>query len=373
MPTPMPWMLSAIALLAAAVITPLLKRKLGQRRSAALLRISSRSGIVEEGFVPIGGIHQWIGIRGESRDNPVLLLLHGGPGSSYSMFTPHLRPWEKHFTIVQWDQRGAGRTFRRNGPAGSGALTLEQLTRDGIEVAEYGRRRLGKDRIILLASSFGSTFGLAIAKQRPDLFHAYVGTDQNTGMVRGMTKAHNLTIERLQAHGQRKGVRILERIGADPARWTAKDFETTARWRMKSDPESYPRTMQLLKDAIWRAPDYGIADIRSFVAGMHFSLQCLFPEIPAYDAWRQGTRFEVPFFLIQGETDVVTPTWLAQEFFADVDAPQKKMVLIPRAGHFAAFLEPAYFLEQLLSHVRPLALERVAAIPDGAALSTAGS
>src|ERR1700739_4584394 len=113
-----------------------------------------------ERFVRIGGIEQWISIRGENRINPVLLVVHGGPGSCYSIFTPHLRPWEKHFTVVQWDQRGAGRTFNRMGSGGSGKMTMKQLTSDTIEVAEYLRAHLHQDRILLLASSMGSIFGL---------------------------------------------------------------------------------------------------------------------------------------------------------------------------------------------------------------------
>ena len=115
----------------------LIHRGLRQASNAAALKIEMTSGIYEDRFVRIGGIDQWIGIRGEDRNNPVLLVVHGGPGSSYVIFTPLARSWEKHFTVVQWDQRGAGKTFRRTGSRASGELTMEQLTRDGIEVAEH--------------------------------------------------------------------------------------------------------------------------------------------------------------------------------------------------------------------------------------------
>src|ERR1017187_1721672 len=116
---------SAIGTAAALVVSALLHRKLCQRRTAAALRIRCDHGVAEERFVRIGGIDQWIGIRGEDRDNPVLLVIHGGPGAPCSIFTPVIRSWERHFTVVQWDQGGAGE------------LTLERLIRDGIEVAEF--------------------------------------------------------------------------------------------------------------------------------------------------------------------------------------------------------------------------------------------
>jgi pimeloyl-ACP methyl ester carboxylesterase len=81
----------------------------------------------------------------------------------------------------------------------------------------------------------------------------------------------------------------------------------------------------------------------------------MFEELKAYDAWRLGTRFEVPFLLFQGESDVVTLTTLAEEYFEEVKAPTKELALMPDAGHFAAFTQPERFLAELLARVRPLA------------------
>ena len=75
----------------------------------------------------------------------------------------------------------------------------------------------------------------------------------------------------------------------------------------------------------------------------------------AYDARRLGTGFEVPFFLFQGQSDVITLTTLAEEYFEEVEAPTKGLALIPDAGHFAAFTQPERFLAELLARVRPLA------------------
>ncbi len=344
-----------LSLIASVLAALLVYRKFRQARIASTLKIESAQGIVEERFVSLGGIQQWISIRGEDRNNPVLLIVHGGPGSSYTIFTPHLRAWEKHFTVVQWDQRGAGKTFARMGSRGCGAITLQQLASDGIAVAEYLRTRLHRERIFLLASSLGSIFGLQMARSRPDLFYAYIGTDQNVGMVRARDEIHRQVLDRLHAHGLTKGVRALKRIGANPAFWTRKDFSAVAEWTMRSDPPGFRRTIKLLKDAVWYAPGWKLRDIRAFVAGMRFSLEQLLPEIVRYDAWAQPARFELPVFIFQGETDVLTTPSMAQALFNDIAAPLKQMELISGAGHFAAFMQPELFLEKLLIHVRPLA------------------
>lgn len=351
------WMICAVMLcLVASVSASLLAyRKFRQTREAASLKIESVSGIQEEGIVRIGGIDQWLSIRGGDRENPVLLILHGGPGSCYSMFIPHLHSWEQHFTIVQWDQRGSGKTLRRMGSSGCGEISMQRLSQDAIEIAEYLRTRLRKDRIFLLASSIGSTFGVQLALGRPDLFYAYIGTDQSVGMVRGRQESHRELLDRLHMCGMKKGFRTVERIGADATRWSPGDFTTVAQWTMKSDRSGYHRTIKLLKDAVWFAPGRTLGDIRAFVKGMHLSLEQLLPEIVGYDAWAQGMRFDLPVFLFQGENDVLTRTVDVQAYFADIEAPLKLMELIPNAGHFAMFLQPDIFLEKLLRHVRPLA------------------
>jgi pimeloyl-ACP methyl ester carboxylesterase len=115
--------------------------------------------------------------------------------------------------------------------------------------------------------------------------------------------------------------------------------------------------MKLLKSAIWFSPGHTLRDIRVFISGMNFSVTKLFPEVPGYDAWQQGTRFEIPFFIFQGENDVLTLPSQAEAYFDDVIAPVKGMTLIRDAGHFAAFTQPEQFLRELLTRVRPLAIE----------------
>lgn len=350
----MRWILCIVLGLLLLPLILLDKRRTRRARTQANLLIKSSRGITEERYVRIGGIDQWVGIRSEDRDNPALLILHGGPGCPYSIFTPHLRTWEKHFTVLQWDQRGSGKTFRRMGKGGSEPISFEQLTTDAIAVAEYARMRLDKKRLFLLASSLGSTFGMRLARRRPDLFYAYIGTDQNVGMKRERDARHNELLERLRTRGLSEGLKVVQQIGPDPTHWTVEDFEAIARWTMRSDVQGFQRTMNLLKNAVWYAPNWTLKDIRAFAAGMHYSLQKLLPEIVQYDAWDDGAHFEIPFFIFQGEADVLTTPKLAQSFFDDVTAPMKRFALIADAGHFAAFLQPERFLRQLLIDVQPL-------------------
>lgn len=364
--------LAALAIvLAAPALAALAYCKLRQLKTARALKITSPDGIVEERFVQIGGIDQWISIRGEHRDNPVLLVVHGGPGYPYSPCAKVLRRWEQYFTIVQWDQPGAGKTFGRNGKSGTGELTFDRLTADGLELAQFLCKHLHQQQIILFASSAGTLLGLPMVQRRPDLFSAYVGSDLNVHTLRSDTFNYHLTLDRLRAAHNKKGITALQEIGPDPSRWDRKAWSRKQQWVMRTDPlmSDLPRT--LLLGCPLTSPTHTLRDVRDVFTGQQFSQTQLFTQLMAHDARRKwDTRFEVPFFLFQGESDVFTPTALAQEYFAEVEAPIKKSALIKNAGHFVAFIQPDQFLAELLTHVHPLVLAPNPTAADNKRLTT---
>ena len=316
--------------------------------------IDSRNGIVEQRFVRVGGIDQWIQIRGEDRDNPVLLVLHGGPGWPNAVFTLPLRSWERHFTVIQWDQRGAGKTFRRNGKAGTGPMTFDRRVSDAIQLIEFLRGHLGVDKVIVLAESMGTLTGLPLAKRRPDLVHALVATDLYVDMTRNEALKYELTLQRLQAAGNTKGVAALEGIGGDPTRWDLRAWNANMGWAFKTNVPIPNLDRKLLFPLAVTYPIYSLRDLSSLFQGFQWSTAQMFPELLAYDARQLGPRLEVPFFLFQGETDVITVTSLAEEYFGEVRAPTKELALIQDAGHFAAFTQPEPFLAELVTRVRPV-------------------
>jgi pimeloyl-ACP methyl ester carboxylesterase len=226
---------AAAGVAAVPVAGGLAYRKSRQRRVAQALVIDTPNGIVEERFVRVGGIDQWIQIRGEDRDNPVLLVLHGGPGWPNAVFTLPLRPWEQHFTVVQWDHRGAGKTLGRNGKVGSGEMTFGRRVADAVELVEFLRNYLHKAKVILLAESMGTLTGMPLVKQRPELFHALVVTDLYVDVARNEALKYQMTLERLRAADKSKAVAALERIGADPTRPSGICAPGARTWRGRSE------------------------------------------------------------------------------------------------------------------------------------------
>ncbi len=329
-------------------------RKRNRSNHAKALQINTPNKIVESRYVPIGGIDQWITIRGEDRSNPILLFIHGGPASPYSIFSPLLRAWEKHFTVVQWDQRGAGKTFGLNGKEGSGTITFDLLAADGIEVTEYLLGKLGHSKLILIGSSVGSLIGVRMAQHRPALFYAYVGTDQN---VPGHPdRMYEISLQAVRAAGNAKGVKLLEKMGPDPSSWSRHDYDKRNRVLVKSIQNVPNMITDLIMPSMLSSPEHQIRDMMDIFKGMSFTLGHLFHEMMRMDFTKEGMRFELPVFIFQGDSDIITPTELAKTFYDELQAPRKEFALIRSAGHLACFARADQFLEELITRVRPLAV-----------------
>jgi pimeloyl-ACP methyl ester carboxylesterase len=277
-----------------------------QHLAAEALAIRSPNGVQEGGFVVIGSIQQWVQIRGEDRNNPVLLFVHGGPGSSTLPMSSGWQPWEKYFTVVQWDQRGTGRTYGATGDATAPTMTLERMTQDGIELAEYLRSHLHKDKIVLVGHSWGSYLGIHIVKQRPDLFHAYVGTGQVIGRAT-FEKAFEITIAHLQTLAQSanntEALAELAPIASQPA-MNERNRLVAEKW---SKALALPSVDSFnLAGPIPPAfmPDFSLLDWYNRSKGLAFSAKYLRGrDGPMFqrDLASSGFEFSIPMFFIEGD------------------------------------------------------------------------
>jgi len=349
--------LVVIGVLLIALIGGLTYRSVRQHRNATTLAIHTQNRIEESMFIKIGGIEQWVQVRGEDRSNPVVLMLHGGPGSSYVPFTLSFRTWEKYFTVVQWDQRGSGKTFGRN-EGKPGDMTIDRMAQDGIEVAEFICKSLHKNRVILLGHSWGTILGVPMVQRRPDLFYAYVGTGQIVDMARNEKVSYDMVLERVRASGDTKAIKNLEDIGRPP-------YKDMRSWFVKQ--KLIAETAPAIADGIFLeenfytaalfAASYSLKDSYDFFAAIYYSGTKLMGELMSYDAKRLGGKFETPMFFFQGESDVNTPTELVDEYFSTIQAPEKELVLLKDCGHMAVFSKSDVFLKELIARVRPLAAD----------------
>jgi len=319
------------------------------------MAIEEREGIDEAFFAPIHGREEYITIRGHDKANPPVLLLHGGPGFGHGPMARAFWPYEKTYTLIQWDQPGAGRSFRRAGNTIPSDLTVEDIVDDGIAVAELARERLDVERLIVLGQSWGTVVGIEMVKKRPDLFVAYVGSGQVTSIADLNRWAYERALGRAHETGNTKAVGILEGIGPWPYR-TYGDFRTLRALQAELDHQPSWWALQV---PAFLAPGYSVGDAISYTraaaaSSLHFFGENMDgPEI-GVDLPANFTSFEVPIFIFQGEDDWNTPAVLAKRYFDLVSAPQKAYVPMAGRGHGVLFDDPDSFIAAMDKYVRPL-------------------
>jgi pimeloyl-ACP methyl ester carboxylesterase len=350
--------LRGLLVLAALVVvlagTALGYRAWRQHENALAAAIHTPNGIEEASFVPIGGIDQWVQIRGQDRRNPVLLFVHGGPGFSETPLSSLLRPWEKVFTLVMWDQRCAGKTFARNGADSCRSLSIENTAREGIALTNWLRSRLHKTKIVLLGHSWGTMVGLRMARDRPDLFSAFVGTGFAVSIAEKEQVNYARAMARLRAAHMEDGIRALQKIGPPP--WKSPDDIMVERdWSERTDIPSERDIYANFTPLVLFAPDWSLWDIYEYLQASKYAEAATFLADNSYDARNLGSKYNVPFFIINGELDHITPTALARDYFDRLEAPEKTFIVLKGAGHTAVLTVPDAFLRELIVHVRSIA------------------
>ncbi|MBW8882841.1 MAG: alpha/beta hydrolase, partial [Asticcacaulis sp.] len=290
----------------------------------------------EKGFVRIGGIEQWVRIKGSSCANPIVVIVHGGPGNPSTTFGDNVyRAWEQEFTIVQWDQRGAGKTYGRNPPKEDDPLVVEQLRDDGIAVARYATQRLGKRKSILMGGSWGSVLGVYMAKSNPELFCGYISSSQVVGNAVAQRGSYDATLALARAAKDEDSIAKLEALGPPP--WTSPRNPGIVRRVMRKyeamSTEPAPKWW-------WTpAPEYSSPkDEADYTAGEDYSwLQFVGLKgkgiASTIDMVKLGPRFELPFYMVQGEQDLLTMPEPSKRYFDFIEAPHKEFVMVPRTGH----------------------------------------
>jgi pimeloyl-ACP methyl ester carboxylesterase len=333
-------------------MTPLDRRQFLGASAASLTGFASARAasrpIDEQGFVRIGGIDQWIAIQGRDAANPAILYLHGGAGEAQSPFLKTFLPWQTQYTVVNWDQRGSGKTYGRN-RAATPDMTIDRLAADAVEVAAYACRRLGVSKVILVGQSWGAMLGLKVVKQKPSLFHAFVGTGQPVYVAFAVADRERWARAQASALGDKATLKALDETArlplTDPRRINA-----TRRYRMGGADLDYVKRMEAAVGSPSKPASPEAAD---WWAGYAFSNKALAGADLLFDIRTLGADYPIPVFVIQGRDDHVVSVSAAKAWLESVRAPAKAYVAID-GGHYACFTNTPAFLDALRKDVLPV-------------------
>nr|WP_255548064.1 alpha/beta fold hydrolase [Erythrobacter ani] len=299
--------------------------------------------ISERVFVDIGGIRQGMFIQSVDPANPVLLFLHGGPGMpEFFMEQEFPTAISQDFTMVWWEQRGAGMSFATDIPPAS--MTIEQMIADTIEVADYLRARFGKEKIILLGHSWGSYLGIQVAAEAPDRFLAYIGMAQIAHQLRSEILARDFMIDAYRKLGDERMVRKLE---AAPV--SMKDGLSPA-WMRHRDKAMHQLGVGNTRDTlsvvrgiflpVWRVRAYTLREKINIWRGKLWSRPFFWDALLRDDLAKRLTRFELPIYFFVGHHDHTANAELSKAYFDVIEAPTKEFYLFENSAHSPLFEEP---------------------------------
>ena len=305
--------------------------------------------------VDLPGGEQWISIRGYSEKNPVLLYLHGGPGQSGMPFTRFLySDIAKDFVVVDWDQRGNGKSMSTIDPTST--YTLESIVADTAALSRYLSERFDERKIYLAGTSWGSTLGVLTAQRHPELFHAFIGG----GQMVSQRETDSRIYRDLMAHAERTGdkgvVAKLREFGPPPyADLYANAYVMQHYAALEPDYSLIPAVEQIGEDHFREigpmgvfGREYNLVEKVNVMRGLMETFAVLYPQLQQTDFRRDVTRLDVPVYMFRGTSELAARDDLAVEWFDALDAPIKHRYQLDHAGH-AVLTERADALSEVLT------------------------
>ena len=307
--------------------------------------------IAEIHYMNLGGQDQWVMIRGQSLENPLLILLHGGPGFSETHFFRRFNaPLEKAFTVVYWDQRGSGKSFHSKIPTST--LTVDQFITDLDEMVDAVRERAGKERVAIFGHSWGSALGVLYAARFPQKVAAYVGSGQIGDWPAAESASYAFALAEAQRRANRQAVKELLAIGPPP-------YPASSLWTERTWLQQFKG--QLRAGALWNMardfigqPELSIFDLMNLMRGFRFSLFAMWAEVSKLNLIEVVPVLQMPVFFFLGRRDHWVPPETSIAYLDVLTAPLKKLVWFEESGHEPFVDEPTKFNTSMVELVRPV-------------------
>jgi pimeloyl-ACP methyl ester carboxylesterase len=302
----------------------------------------------------IGGINQWIRIFTEDNTKPVLLMLHGGPGTPcMSLFRKNNGTLAKHFILVTWDQRGTGRSYNRNIPPLS--MNVEQLIEDTHEITAYVKERFTQEKIFILGHSFGATLALQVIDRYPEDYLVYFAVSQFVNATRNEAESYAFARQKAMENNDRKSLKILDKIGRPVDGFYESGLKGTVTVKRivskyKGDMYRSGSTMGLVL-GLMISKEYGFFRFPSSLMGISFSLEHLGRCLKGIDYFTQIPEVNVPVYFFSGAHDYLTPQNILKEYYEILSAPCKKLIVFENSAHSPLWEEADLFHQKMIEIV----------------------
>lgn len=311
----------------------------------------ARGGVHSFEKIRLGGLEQTILIRGDSTDLPILLFLHGGPGISEIPVAHAERELEHDFLVVQWDQRGTGKSYAPDIPAS--AMRLENFVQDTEALSRYLLSRFGKQKLYLAGYSFGSLVGALSAERSPELYHAYIGLSQLVNVPASDRLLYQQTLNRARERGDGKSFASLTSLGPPPYHDPVAKKRANSLAHKLAGAVPHRFTGAHYASLALFSPYYSFADDARMLKGMAFSSESLTRQIHEADLFKEAPRLDVPVYFFEGRNDTVLSPILVEKYYRALAAPRgKHLVWFEKSAHGIQIEERAKYHAELRKVLR---------------------
>ncbi|RUL55625.1 alpha/beta fold hydrolase [Lysinibacillus antri] len=323
---------------------PAFKDKSGNKVSGAISKMEK---------LTLGGINQWITISGRSDDLPILLFLHGGPGSPQTgaqrKFNKEL---EDYYLVVNWDQRGAGKSFSQ--AIAPESMNMNQLLNDAHELVRYLLKRYNKNKIFLMGHSFGAALGLLFAHKYPELLYAYVGINQPIHRTEEK-RSYQYALEAAEKKKNSKAIKELKSIGfpINGVYRKIEDMVIQRKWLTKFNGVTFEKNALFVNMNYMLSPHFTLIEKLTFMKRFGFSSTHLWDEFISLNFFNVVPTLNVPVFLLAGKHDRIVFADLIEQYYEFVKAADRHYILLTKSGHLACFEEEEKFNEIMIKQVLP--------------------
>lgn len=314
--------------------------------TAATPKITKENSIAELREFRLNGRKEWISLRGENRDKPLLLFLAGGPGGSQLAATRYeLAELEKNFVVVNWEQPGAGKSYSA---IAKKQLTPEIYVKDGTALVRSLLKEFQQEKLYLMGESWGSALGVFMVKERPELYHAFMGTGQMVAFEETEKIDYALAMKLAKENGDQKVVDTLLKNGEPPYYGKTVTVKSSAYLNylsqaMAKNPEIQNAGFATLRDL--SAKEYGLLDKVNYLRGILQTFNHVYPQLYGIDLRKDYPKLEVPVYFLLGKHDLNAPISLVEDYYEKLEAPEKEIIWFEHSGHNPWMNEPERFVE----------------------------
>ncbi|MFD3157998.1 alpha/beta fold hydrolase [Haloimpatiens sp. FM7330] len=306
-----------------------------------------KNSVYELKKIEIGGIEQWILIRGKNRDNPILLFLHGGPGSAQiAVSKAYFSKLEENFIVVNWDQRGAGLSYSKDIPKNT--MTVKNFVNDTKELIYYLLNTYNKKKIFLVGHSWGSGLGILVADKYPQLIQTYVGIGQIGDMQENEKIAYEYVYNYAHKTNNIRAIKQLKKIGEPPYNKLINSMRIRSRWTNRFGGKLYKFDMKQFMLNFLISSEYTIADAYKFIKGNSYSMKTMWEEVSNLNLLNLVPKLNVPVYFLLGKYDYTVPFEIAEKYFNKLTAPFKEIIWFNNSAHCIPFEEPLKFQKLLI-------------------------